>query len=70
VIWGGQLVPLSQIALQLGISVSAVKVAVHRLRERFREALRGEVAHTVSQSDEIEDELRYLITVLSSADAL
>jgi RNA polymerase sigma-70 factor (ECF subfamily) len=69
-VWGGHLVPLSDIALQLGISVSAVKVAVHRLRERLRAALRAEVAETVTQAGSVEEELRYLISVLSRSDSL
>jgi RNA polymerase sigma-70 factor (ECF subfamily) len=44
----------------------AVKVAVHRARQRFRELLRAEVAHMVSRPDEIDGELRHLIAILSS----
>jgi len=42
-----------------------VKVAVHRLRQRFRELLRAEVAQTVARPEEIDDELGHLIGVLS-----
>jgi hypothetical protein len=48
------------------MSEGAVKVAAHRMRERYRELLRAEVARTVGTAEEAEDELRYLISVLSS----
>jgi RNA polymerase sigma factor (sigma-70 family) len=47
-------------ARELGMSEGAVKVAVHRLRRRFRDLVRDEISHTVSLPDEIEDELRHL----------
>jgi RNA polymerase sigma factor (sigma-70 family) len=47
-------------ATQLGMSEGAVKVAVHRLRRRFRELVRDEVAQTVSSAADVDDELRYL----------
>jgi RNA polymerase sigma-70 factor (ECF subfamily) len=47
-------------ASDLGMSEGAVKVAVHRLRKRFRDLVRDEIAHTVSSPAEIEDELRHL----------
>ncbi len=42
----------------------AVKVAAHRLRRRYRELLREEIARTVPSPDEIEDEIRYLFACL------
>jgi RNA polymerase sigma-70 factor (ECF subfamily) len=47
-------------AAQLGTSQGAVKVAVHRIRRRFRDLLRDEIAHTVASADEIDDEIRHL----------
>jgi RNA polymerase sigma-70 factor (ECF subfamily) len=47
------------------MSESAVKVAVHRLRSRYRELLRLEIAETVSTPEEINDELRHLFAALS-----
>jgi RNA polymerase sigma-70 factor (ECF subfamily) len=47
-------------ARELGMSEGAVKVAVHRLRRRFRDLVRDEISHTVSLPEEIEDELRHL----------
>ncbi len=47
----------------LGMSEGAVKVAVHRLRKRFRELLRREIAQTLDDHENVEDELRYLCSV-------
>ncbi|HOY59274.1 MAG TPA: sigma-70 family RNA polymerase sigma factor [Verrucomicrobiota bacterium] len=52
-------------AARLGLSESALKSAVHRMRARYRELLREEVAHTVNDPAEVADEIRYLITVVS-----
>jgi len=60
-----QSVPYSQIALALAMSEGAVKVAAHRLRQRYRQLLREEIAHTVSRPEEIEGELRALFAALS-----
>ena len=54
----------AQIANELGMTENAVKQAFHRLRERYRQLLREEIAHTVIAPGDIEDELRHLITVL------
>lgn len=53
----------AQIASRLGMTEGAVKVAVHRLRRRYRELLREEVAQTVGHGKELEDELRELLAV-------
>jgi len=50
----------AETASDMGTSEGAVKVAVHRLRRRFRDLVRDEIAQTVSSPDEIEDELRHL----------
>ena len=49
---------------ELGLSEGAVRVAVHRLRRRYQRALRDEIAQTVSTSDEVEEEIRYLLGAL------
>lgn len=54
----------ADVAAQLGLSENAVGVTVHRLRQRYRKVLREEVAQTVQQIEEIDDEIRYLMTVL------
>jgi DNA-directed RNA polymerase specialized sigma24 family protein len=63
----GEVASLSQAdsARQLGLSEGAVKVAVHRLRKRFRELVKAEIAQTVNGADEVQDELRYLVETLS-----
>jgi RNA polymerase sigma factor (sigma-70 family) len=55
-----------RVAGQLGMSTGAVAVAVHRLRQRFRELVHDEIAHTVASPTELEDELRHLFAVLSA----
>jgi RNA polymerase sigma-70 factor (ECF subfamily) len=56
--------PRREIARRLGVSEGAVKVAVHRLRQRYRTLLRAAVAETVGDRSNLDDELRYLATVL------
>ena len=46
------------------MSESAVKVTLHRMRRRFGELLRREVARTVNDPDEVDEEIRYLFDVL------
>jgi RNA polymerase sigma factor (sigma-70 family) len=62
----GEGVRYSQIALELGLSEGAVKVAIHRLRRRFRELLRLEIAETVADPEQIDVELRYLSEILTT----
>jgi RNA polymerase sigma-70 factor (ECF subfamily) len=59
-------IPHEDLGQRLGISEGAVKVAIHRLRKRYRALLRDEVAQTVQDGDSIEDEIRYLLAVLSA----
>ena len=54
----------AELAMRLGMSEGAVKVAVHRLRARYRALLRAAVAETVSGGADLEDEMRYLVAVL------
>lgn len=54
----------AQLGMRLGMSETAVKVAVHRLRRRYRELLRDEIAHTVTRLEEVEEELRYLFRIV------
>lgn len=57
-------VPYARLAADLGMSEGAVKVAIHRLRRRFAQSLREEIARTVASPAQIEEELRYLLTVI------
>ena len=54
------------IAMRLSMSESAVRVAVHRLRQRYGQLLRAEIAQTVESEEEVEQELRYLLQALSN----
>ncbi len=53
----------------LGMSETAVKVAVHRLRQRYRDILRDEIAQTVEDPSEIDDEIRRLMAAVRAPDA-
>jgi RNA polymerase sigma-70 factor (ECF subfamily) len=55
----------SAAAQALGISETTAKVAAHRMRKRYRELLRGEIAQTVERPEEIDAEIRELFNVLS-----
>jgi RNA polymerase sigma-70 factor (ECF subfamily) len=54
----------AEIAEEFGMTENAVKQAFHRLRQRYRELLHEEIAHTVIAPGDIEDELRHLVAVL------
>ena len=54
----------AEIAREFAMTENAVKQAFHRLRQRYRQLLREEVAHTVATPAEIEEELRHLIAAL------
>ena len=58
-------IPYAELSVELGISEAALKVMVHRLRRRYRDLLRDEVANTVASPDEVEEELRHLFKVLA-----
>ncbi len=59
------LLPYAELGATLGMSEGAVKVAVHRLRQRYRELLRAEIANTVATAAEVEEEMRHLFAALS-----
>jgi RNA polymerase sigma-70 factor (ECF subfamily) len=54
----------SQAAAALGMSEGAARVAVYRMRGRFRDLLRAEIGRTVSAPEEIDEELRFLLSAL------
>jgi RNA polymerase sigma-70 factor (ECF subfamily) len=54
----------AELGRQLGMSEGAVKVAVHRLRKRYRRLLEDEIAHTVTEACEVEDEIRELFSAV------
>jgi RNA polymerase sigma-70 factor (ECF subfamily) len=62
-------VSYSNIAATLGIEETTVKKLLHRLRQRYRDLLRGEVAETVADPSEIDDEIRHLCAALAAGGA-
>ena len=50
---------------RLGLGAGAVKSAIFRLRHRYHELVREEVAHTVAAPEEVEDELRYMVSLFN-----
>lgn len=60
----GRTAAIADVAEQLGQSEGAVKVAAHRLRKRYRELLRQEIAQTVADPHEVDEEIRSLFAVL------
>jgi RNA polymerase sigma-70 factor (ECF subfamily) len=59
-------IPYGEVADALGTSTGTARAAVHRLRKRFRELFREQIAQTVSNADDLEDELRYVVAALSA----
>jgi len=64
VLVGGQKASYGQVAERLGMGEGAVKVAGHRLRRRYRELLREEIAQTVSEPGLVDEEIRQLLESL------
>lgn len=60
-------VSFAQLSTELGIAESAVIKQLHNLRQRYRSLLRDEVAHTVADPADVEDEIRYLCAALAAA---
>ena len=58
-------VPYAEIAAALQTTEGAVRVDLHRLRRRFREVFREVIAQTISAPQEIDQEVRYVLEVLS-----
>jgi RNA polymerase sigma factor (sigma-70 family) len=56
----------AEVAAELGMTENAVKQAFHRLRQRYRQLLRDEIAQTVAVPGDVEDELRHFISVLQA----
>jgi len=61
---GATEVGYAEMADQLRMTVGAVKVAVHRLRQRYKDRLRAAIAETVATPEEVEDEIRDLFAAL------
>jgi RNA polymerase sigma-70 factor (ECF subfamily) len=61
----GTNIPYHDVAAELNMTEGAVKVAVHRLRRRYRELLRNEIAQTVAAEDQIDEEIKGLFEALA-----
>jgi RNA polymerase sigma-70 factor (ECF subfamily) len=63
---GSAAIPYATAARELGVDEGALRVAVHRLRKRYRELLRDEIAQTLTDPAAVEEELKSLRAALSS----
>jgi RNA polymerase sigma factor (sigma-70 family) len=54
-----------QVADEMGLSAGALRMAVHRMRKKYRKVLRAEIAATVSTPEQTDEELRFLLATLS-----
>jgi RNA polymerase sigma factor (sigma-70 family) len=63
-------VSYASLASDLGITEAMVKKQLHNLRQRYRWLLRDEVAHTVENAADVDDEIRYLCAVLAASDEI
>jgi RNA polymerase sigma-70 factor (ECF subfamily) len=57
------MLPYAELATRLGTTENAVKMAVHRLRKRYGGLLRAEIADTVANPQEVEEEIHHLIAI-------
>ena len=62
---GGESITQAEASARLNMTEGAIKVAIHRLRRRFRQIVKMEIAQTVSGPDEVQAEFQYLIEVLA-----
>ena len=59
-------VPVAELAAELGMTESAVYTAVHRLKKRYRAILRREIAATLDDPSEVDEEIRWLFEAIRS----
>ena len=65
-LWGeSDAAPYAELAARFDMTVTAIKVTVHRLRRCYRDLLRDEIAQTVADPSEVEGEIQYLLRVMS-----
>lgn len=57
-------IPYARIASEMKINENSLRVAIHRLRKRYRELFREEIANTLAEGESVDGELRYLLDVL------
>jgi len=65
VVGSGETQPYAALAAELGMTEGAIKVAVCRLRERYRACLKEEIAHTAASPAEVDEELLHRFRVLA-----
>lgn len=53
-----------ELVAELGMTKGSIKVAVHRLRQRYRDLLRAEIANTVASEDDVDEELDHLLVAI------
>ena len=58
--------PYREVAAELGMTETPIAVAVHRMRKQFGQRLRDEIAETVADPREIDEEIRHLLAALGS----
>ena len=58
--------PYKELAAKLGVTEGTVKSAVHRMRQRYRQLLRSEIAQTVAEPGQVDEELRHLFVVVGN----
>lgn len=58
-------IPYATVAAELGMNENALRVAAHRMRKRYRELFREEIAHTLAEGESVDEELRHLMSVLA-----
>jgi len=63
---GSEPASYAELATELGMNPGAVRVAIHRLRRQYRDLLRANVSHTLSDGSDIDDEIRFLMNALAS----
>jgi len=59
-------IPHARVAVELHMTEGAVRVAVHRLRRRYRELLREEIAQTLANPAQADEEMQALFSALAS----
>ena len=59
-------IPYSELAEQTGMNEGTARVAVHRLRKRFREVFRESIAATLAEGEDVEAEIRHVVAVLGA----
>jgi RNA polymerase sigma-70 factor (ECF subfamily) len=65
-LWGdSDSIPYEELSRRMAMTVVNLRVIAHRIRQRYRQILREEIAHTVNSSDEIDGEIQYLMRAVS-----